>query len=91
MCSDPLDPGGEVPGCSVGCTLDMSHISPFRVAAALNVHTLREFSELKTAFSSGCVLGAAFLCCFFRFFFLRTHVACSKYEATLPHLPLCQE
>ena len=33
---------------------------------------------------SWCVLGAAG----FRFFFLRTHTACCKYEATMPHLPL---
>ena len=45
MCSDPLDPGGEVCGCSVGCTLGMSDISPLRVYAAWNVH--REFPELK--------------------------------------------
>ena len=45
MCSDPLDPGGEVRGCSVGCTFGMSDRSPFRVAAALHVH--REFPELK--------------------------------------------
>ena len=45
MCSDPLDPGGDVRDCSVGCTLGMSDISPFRAAAALNVH--REFPELK--------------------------------------------
>ena len=25
---------------------------------------------------------------FFSFFFLRTHTACCKYEAALPHLPL---
>ena len=39
---------------------------------------------------SWCVLGAAgFLWFFFRFlFFLRTHTACCKYEAALPHLPL---
>ena len=52
MCSDPLDPGGEVRGCSVAGTLDMSDISPFRVAAVLNVH--REFPELKKMhFESG--------------------------------------
>ena len=51
MCSDPLDPGGEVRDCSVGCTLGMSDVSPFRAAAALDVHT--EFPELKNAFSRG--------------------------------------
>ena len=39
---------------------------------------------------SWCVLGGAdfFSVFFFDFFFLRTHTACCKYEATLPHLPL---
>ena len=39
---------------------------------------------------SWCVLGGAdlFSVFFFRFFFLRTHTACCKYAATLPHLPL---
>ena len=37
-----------------------------------------------------CVLGGDFVSVFFFFvlFFLRTHTACCKYEATLPHLPL---
>ena len=41
---------------------------------------------------SWCVLGGAdfFVFFFFRFFFLRTHTACCKYEAPLPHLPLYQ-
>ena len=36
-----------------------------------------------------CVLGAAGLISFFffRFFSLRTHTACCKYENALPHLP----
>ena len=29
MCSDTLDPGGEVRGCSAGCTIAMSDVSPF--------------------------------------------------------------
>ena len=29
MCSDPVDHGGEVRGCSVGCTIAMSDVSPF--------------------------------------------------------------
>ena len=37
---------------------------------------------------SWCVLGAAGFHVFFSCFFLRTHTACCKYEATLPHLPL---
>ena len=36
-----------------------------------------------------CVSGGAdFFVIFFRFFFVRTHTACCKYEAALPHLPL---
>ena len=34
MCSDPVDPGGEVRGCSVGCILGMSDVSPFAFIAA---------------------------------------------------------
>ena len=40
---------------------------------------------------SWCVLGGADFLVFVyfnRFFFLRTHTACRKYEATLLHLPL---
>ena len=37
---------------------------------------------------SWCVLGGADYFFFFFFFFLRTHTACYKYEAALPHLPL---
>ena len=39
---------------------------------------------------SWCVLGGEFffVFCFFRFFLLRTHTACCKHEAALPHLPL---
>ena len=36
-----------------------------------------------------CVLGGAVFFVFrFSCFFLRTHTACCKYEAALPHLPL---
>ena len=34
MCSDTLNPGGEVRGCSVGCILGMPEISPFVFIAA---------------------------------------------------------
>ena len=34
MCSDTLNPGGEVRGCSVGCILGMSDVSPFVFIAA---------------------------------------------------------
>ena len=39
---------------------------------------------------SWCALGAAgfISCCFFPFFFLRTHTACCKYEDVLANLPL---
>ena len=39
---------------------------------------------------SWCVLGGTDFSSliFFKFFLLRTHTACRKYEATLPHLPL---
>ena len=39
---------------------------------------------------SWCVLGRADFFCFFvlRFFFLRTHTACCKYEAALSYLTL---
>ena len=38
---------------------------------------------------SRCGLGGAdFFVFFFRFFFVRTHTACCKYEATLPHIPI---
>ena len=33
-------------------------------------------------------VGRIFRVFFFDLFFLRTHTACCKYEATLPHLPL---
>ena len=40
---------------------------------------------------SCCALGGVdfLLFLFFSIFFLRTHTAYSKYEATLPHLHLC--
>ena len=34
MCSDTLNPGGEVRGCCVGCILGMPEISPFVFIAA---------------------------------------------------------
>ena len=48
MCSDPLDPGGEVRGCSAGWTLGMSDVLPFGAAAAFDVQ--KEFPELKVCF-----------------------------------------
>ena len=48
MCSDPVDPGGEVRGCCVGCTIAMSDVSPFVfiVTAGKNIG----FLELKKCF-----------------------------------------
>ena len=57
MCSDTLDPGGEVRGCSVGCILGMPEISPAVFIAAASKYM--GFLELRNAFSSGGVLGAA--------------------------------
>ena len=38
---------------------------------------------------SWCVwVGRIFACYYYYYFSLRTHTACSKYEAPLPHLPL---
>ena len=37
MCSDSLDPDGEVRGCSVGCTIGVSDISASRVLQSRNV------------------------------------------------------
>ena len=34
MCSNTLNPGGEVPICSVGCILDMPEIPPFMFVVA---------------------------------------------------------
>ena len=67
MYSDPLDPGEEVRGCSVGYKLAKSDIS----TCSLHVH--REFPELKKRILSGCVLGAAIFRVFC-FLFLRTVV-----------------
>ena len=44
MCSDPLDPGEEVRGCSVGCTIAIS-ISHLMLCSRWQVH--RECPELK--------------------------------------------
>ena len=45
MCSDSLDPGGKVRGCSVGCTLGMPEISPSVFIAAASKYMV--FLELK--------------------------------------------
>ena len=56
------------------------------IASHLELHAMAELLWI-----SWCVLGGAdFSMIFFFsiFFFLRTHTACCKYEAPLPHLPL---
>ena len=42
MCSVPLDPGGEVRGYSVGCTLGMLDTSPFRAALCMSIGSLQK-------------------------------------------------
>ena len=52
-------------------------------------HRLEVVAVAGLLWISWCVLGGAdFFVFFFSFFFLRTHTACRKYEAALPHLPL---
>ena len=47
MCSDTLNPGGEVQGCSVGCILGMPEISPFVfIAASYQVHGISRTKEM---------------------------------------------
>ena len=53
MCSDTLNPGGEVRGCCVGCILDMPEISPFVLIAAATRYM--GFLELNPCFfKRGC-------------------------------------
>ena len=47
MCSAPVDAGGEVRGCSVGCILGMSEVSPFVfIAASYQVHGTTRTEEM---------------------------------------------
>ena len=64
MCSDPLDPGGEVRGCFVGCTLGMLDISPSRVPAACR--SIWSFQHLKNAFFTRVCVGCGGISCFLR-------------------------
>ena len=53
MCSDTLDPGGEVRGCSVGCIMGMPDISPSMfIAAACRYMGFLELN--KCFFKRGC-------------------------------------
>ena len=47
MCSDTLNPGGEVRGCCVGCILGMPEISPFVfIAASYQPHGISRAKEM---------------------------------------------
>ena len=53
MCSDTLNPGGEVQICAVGCILGMPEISPFVFIVAASRYM--GFLELKKCFfKRGC-------------------------------------
>ena len=55
MCSDTLNPSGEVRGCCVGCILGMSDVSPFAFIAAVTRYT--GFLELKKCFFKRACFG----------------------------------
>ena len=58
MCSDTLSLGGEVRGCSMGCMLGMSDVSPFLFIAASNrVHGISRTKKMIVQAGGG--LGAA--------------------------------
>ena len=47
MCSDTLNPGGEVRRCCVGCILGMPEISPFVfIAASYQPHGISRAKEM---------------------------------------------
>ena len=47
MCSDALNPAGEVRGCSVGCMLGRFDVSPFVfIAASYKVHGISGTREM---------------------------------------------
>ena len=58
MRSDPLDPDGEMLGCSVGYTIGVSDISASRVLQSRNVPSVVS-RTIKTQFSSGGVVRSA--------------------------------
>ena len=63
MCSAPVDPGGEVRGCCVGCILGVPEISPFVFIAAKATRYMG-FLELKKCFSKrGCFGCGEFFWC----------------------------
>ena len=62
MCSDTLNPGGEVRGCCVGCILGMPEISPFVFnAASYQVPELSRTKEM--LFQAGVFGGGEFFWC----------------------------
>ena len=63
MCSDTLNPGGEVRGCCGGCILGMPEISPFVFIAAGSRYM--GFLELKNCFFKRGCLGCDGISCFF--------------------------
>ena len=47
MCSDTLNPGGDVRGCFVGCMLGMFDVSPFVfIAASYQLHGIARTKEM---------------------------------------------
>ena len=63
MCSDTLNPGGEVQICSVGCILGMPEIPSFLFIAAARRYM--GFEELKKRFLKRGRCGCGGISCFF--------------------------
>ena len=63
MCSDPVDPGGEVRSCYVGCRIGIWDIAPLVVIVAAGRYT--GFLEQKKCFFKRGVVGGGviFWCC----------------------------
>ena len=62
MCSDTLHPGGEERGCSAGCTIAMSDVSPFVWVQLARPY--REFPLKKLLFDMGGVRCGGIISCF---------------------------
>ena len=82
MCSGPLDPGGEVRGCSVGCTIGMSDIAPFRAARIRTLFTYRAIKPLDTAVRTWCHLINLSVCVTFVSF--ADYESCTRPISTKP-------
>ena len=63
MCSDTLNPGGDVQICSVGCILGMPEISPF--VFIVTASRYMGFPELKKCFFKRGCFGCGGISCFF--------------------------